>query len=262
MAVLLEESAVDLEQEQVDAVLTAAEEAEALAAFPPLRQDQQVQDLSHGGMMNGVRVTPMSAGKKLQRGRPSARQAWMWNGSESLLTLAWNPEGTRHDGGRHYLLKRHCLCCGASGFTGARCTSCAKNSCTQCASGMDRSKTHTFDNGKTVQGWVIPVFYLRKEDVPIQARFYGSINCFLESCPRRGGRGFLTEPDMRLHARNRHTTEYQAHMESAAASRTDQMDAMQQQLNALLAERIRQPANQAKMARVRAAKRKPAKATA
>ena len=92
---------------------------------------------------------------------------------------------------------------------------------------------HTLPNGSVIRGWIIPCFYLRKEDVPFPARFYGSINCFLGFCARQGGQGFLTEQDMRVHARSRHRMEYQAQVETLAAARTDEMESMRKRLDAL-----------------------------
>ena len=224
----MEESDVDTTNEQVDAMLTQAEEVAANTQFA---RSENVQDLSDGGMVNGVRLSPMSGGKIQEKGRPAARRAWMWNGTESVLPLAWNPDGTIHDGARRYLLKRHCLCCGTGGFRGAQCPNCLKNACTRCNRSTKREK-------------IIPCFYLRKEDVPYPSRFYGNINCFLESCVRRDDAGFLTQEAMRMHARFRHGREYQAHIEELNASKVDQVDVLQKRLDDLLASmgRVREPA--------------------
>ena len=218
MTKVLVEADIDPTAEIVDQEMTAAETDEANAQF---ERNENLGDLSDGGIIGGAKLTPMAGGKKLLKGRPAARRAWMWNGTESLLPLAWNPEGTRHDGARKYLLKRHCLCCRTGGFTGERCLHCIRSRCVGCGASTDRSK-------------IIRCFYLRKEDVPFPERFYGSIDCFLSVCVRRGSMGFKTEPDMRLHARSRHRMEYQAYIESTQAAKQDEIGILRQQVNALL----------------------------
>ena len=218
MPLIMAETDADRISEEVDTMLTAAEEREAEARFA--QQSGPVGDLSDGGMVGGARLTPMRDGKKQTKGRPAARRAWMWNGTESLLPLAWNPDGTMHDGGRRYLLKRHCLCCQTGGFRASQCPNCVKSNCTQCRASTDRGK-------------IIPSFYLRKEDVPFPARFYGSINCFLAFCPRQGGKGFLTDQDMRVHARTRHRMEYQAYQDGMVAARSDQVEVLRQRVDEL-----------------------------
>ena len=248
MVKVLEPNQVDEVNEQVDAVLTLDEERIA-ARLGHYDQSQAAPDLSDGGMVGGVRVRP-NRDKNITQGRPAARRAWMWNGTESLLPLAWNPDGTVHDGGRRYLTKRHCICCHSGGFRGVFCPNCRKNNCDKC-------------RGSNVAKNIIPNFYLRKEDVPFPTRFFGSINCFLDMCPRRDSKGFLTEQDMRVHARSRHRMEYQAYTETIAEKRRDDMDVLKQQVADLLAERRsngntvaqeRTPA-QERMAKVRAAKK-------
>lgn len=231
MVKLLDASEVDPITEQAELLMTEAEEAEAHQRFAPAAAPG---DLSDGGMVGGVRVRPMQGGRTLSKGRAAARLAWMWNGTESVLPLGWNPEGTRHNAALPYLAKRHCLCCNASGFVGGRCPYCAKTNCTQCMAGTDRAKVHTLENGKTIRGWLIPCFYLRKDDVPFPARFYGPIPCFLALCPRRGERGFLTEQDMRVHAASRHRMEYRAHVETINASRTDELEALRRRVDSLV----------------------------
>ena len=190
-------------------------------------------DLSDGGIVNGAKLRP-NADKRITQGRPAARRAWTWNGTETVLPLAWNPDGNRHDGARHYLLKRHCLCCHAGGFFGRQCRACVQNNCQKCRASTDTVTEQVLENGKTVRGWIIPNFYLRKDDVPFQARFYGGVDCFLQFCPRRGTRGFLTEQDMRIHARSRHRMEYQAHIESQTANRSDQVETLQKRVDDLM----------------------------
>ena len=230
MVKLLEKSEIDPITEQVEEVMDAAEEAAARKQFA---YTPHVGDLSDGGFVNGVKVRP-NRDKTITRGRPVARLAWMWNRTETVLPLAWNPEGTAHDGARHYLLKRHCLCCHTGGFTGRQCKKCIKDNCDRCKASTDTTTVQHLDNGKTVRGWIVPNFYMRQEDVPFQARFYGEVDCFLEFCPRRGAKGFLTEQSMRIHAGTRHGMEYKAHLDTLAAHKTDQVDRLQQLVNELL----------------------------
>lgn len=202
MPIVLAEQDIDPIADSIDGMLTKEEEAEAEAGLSP-------------------KVRP-NRDKRIGRGRASVRQAWMWDGTESMLPLAWNPEGTRHDAARHYLLKRFCLCCKSGGFYGVKCLNCVKNNCSNCGA-------------STVAKNIIPCFYTKIEDVPYPVKFYGSINCFLEGCPRRDGRGFLTEQAMRMHARSRHRMEYQSHIESLAEARTDEMESLRRRLDALSA---------------------------
>ncbi len=227
MVKLLEPAEVDMMAEEVDATLTAEEERAAAAIGRPTPPDQ-VGDLSDGGTVHGVKVTPRSGwgGKKMEKGRPAARRAWTWDGTETVLALAWNPEGTRHDGARSYLLKRHCLCCHFGGFRGTQCPNCVKNSCVVCNASTDVTK-------------IIPCFYLRQGDVPFPRRFFGDIDCFLPLCPRQGKRGFKTQEDMRVHARTRHQMEYTAYREVQAAGRTDEIAALRDQVNVLLGAQIK-----------------------
>lgn len=157
---------------------------------------------------------------KTREGRAAARPAWMWNGTPTSLTLSWNPDGTQHDYGQKYLSKKHCLCCGDSGFR-QHCLKCRKNSCSTCQQGRDKSK-------------IIPCFYLNKEDVPYQANFYGNVDCFLPMCARRDSQGFQSAEDMRMHARSRHKMEYQAYMETIQANKADELDILRGQINALM----------------------------
>lgn len=258
---VLEASEIDAINEEVDLEMTRAEE-EASRPFSPIRHDQQVGDLSDGGMVNGMAVFPLLDRKRQKKGRAVVRRAWMWNGSESMLQLGWNTEGTRHDGARPFLLKRYCLCCHDGGFRGSQCPRCVKQDCATCAGSTD-SSPRTLPNGKTIRGWLIPNFYLSKDDVPFPERFYGSIQCFIPSCLRTGSRGFLTEQDMRMHARSRHRMEYQSHVEAMQEARADELADVKAQLSALMIERIQQPApvavlqtNKDRMAKVRAARRK------
>ena len=258
MVKLLDPTEIDPITEQVEEVMDAAEEAAARKQFA---YTPSPGDLSDGGVVNGVKVRP-SRDKNITRGRPAARRAWMWNGTESVLPLAWNPEGNRHDGARHYLLKRHCLCCHSGGFFGRQCKRCVQSNCDRCAASTDTTTAQKLDNGKTVKGWIIPNFYLRKEEVPFQARFYGNINCFLDFCPRQGGKGFLTQEAMRVHAATRHKIEYQAYMDTIAANKVDQVEILQRRVDDLLARQVptavkavQQTPAQIRMAKARAAKK-------
>mgnify|MGYP001587766769 FL=1 len=221
MPALLDEKQIDYLGEEVDVQLTAEEEAFETQRY---RSTGVAPDLADGGTVNGVRVRP-NRDRSITKGRAVARKAWMWNGTESVLPLAWDPEGKIHDGARRYLLKRHCLCCGVSGFRARQCPACVKNECNLCGGSTDPKK-------------VIPCFYLRQSQVPFPSKVYGSINCFLASCIRSGARGFLTQEAMRMHARSRHRTEYQAHLETVAASRVDEVQTLREQVAILMQRQI------------------------
>lgn len=186
-----------------------------------------VSDLSDGGVVNGVRVRP-ARDKNVTKGRPVAWRAWMANGTETLLPLAWDPEGLNHDSAARYFRKRLCLCCQYAGFKAPRCPACVKKDCSRCHGRADSKK-------------IIPCFYRRREDAPFAVLMYGSIPCFLGHCIRRGDRGFLTEVDMRLHARNRHKLEYQAYTESLAGSKTDEVADLRKRVDELVAIMLKAP---------------------
>jgi len=232
MVKVLEETYQDPIGDEIDNALNADEERVAYALADTT--EHSGADLTDGGSVNGANLFPTQGGVKQERGRAAARRAWDWQGSETLLPLAWNPDGNMHDGGRRYLRKRHCGCCGFSGFfkqinKPLACPECVFNNCNGCNRGQDGSK-------------IIACFYLLQDDVPNQAVFYGTIPCFLPNCPRGGDRGFETEELMRIHARSRHRMEYAAHEEVLAASRRDDMDSMQTQINNLLAAVLNNPA--------------------
>ncbi len=157
-------------------------------------------------------------------GRAAARSAWMWDGTPTVLTLSWNPDGTAHDSGAKYLLKKHCMCCGDSGFT-RHCRKCRKNACGTCNSSRDKSK-------------IIPCFYINKDSVPFQSKFYGDINCFLETCARRSSQGFQSEEDMHMHAMSRHTKQFEAHQAVKRSTQASEIDSLKEQVNLLLAASI------------------------
>ena len=207
MVKLLDETTVDQTETQVDADIAAADMAAAQALFP---SNAQAPDLSDGGVVNGAKLTPMQAGQKMTHGRAAARRAWTWDGRESLLPLGWNNEGTRHDAARPYLLKRHCMCCGDSGWRGAQCRKCVESYCTQC-------------NASTQPEKIIANFHLNQEDVPHPAKMFGDINCFLEMCQRTGDKGFKTPQDMRMHAITRHKKEYQAYQDAQRGGQSTEL---------------------------------------
>lgn len=251
MVKLLQATKTDIEQDAIDAVLTAAEEAVARNKFAPTGTPG---DLSDGGMVNGVKVTPMSGGQKLSSGRPAAREAWKCDGSWTVLPLAWNPDGTRHDGARPYLLKNHCECCNASGFRARQCPACVKSNCTRCKAGT-AGKLHRS-------------FHLRREDVPHPANVYGDIACFLPDCIRRGVIGFKTQEEMRFHARSRHKMQYQAYLETLNEAKTSELQSLRERLDALTRAQPMEPVHsketseavKERMARARAARKVKAEA--
>ena len=199
----------------------ASEETEALEEESwRLGSTDGAPDLTDGGVVNGVRVRP-ARDKNVTKGRPVARRAWMANGTETLLPLAWDPKGLNHDSGARYFRKRLCLCCQRGGFKGARCPACVKNDCSRCHGSTDPKK-------------IIPCFYRRRADAPFAVAIYGSISCFLGSCIRRDDMGFLTEVDMRLHAIKRHRLEYQAYTESLAATKTDEVADLRKRVDDLM----------------------------
>ena len=149
----------------------------------------------------------------------------MFDGTETMLPLAWDTDGRTHDNARKYLTKRHCLCCHSAGFRGVTCPVCIRNNCPKCLGRPDKEV-------------IIPCFYLRKDDVPFPVKFYGDIDCFLQFCTRKGGQGFKSQEDMRIHARSRHRMEYQAYMETLQADKADEVDKLREQVNLLLGNQI------------------------
>jgi len=189
MVKVLEETYQETVRDELDLSLDADEEVLAAALADTTEHSG---DLSDGGTVQGANIYPTQDGVKQEKGRASARRAWMWNGTETLLPLAWNPDGNVHDGARKYLYKKHCNCCGYSGFKKKidkplACPQCVFIGCAKCRQGKDTSG-------------IIPCFYLLKDDVPNQSKFYGDIDCFIPECPRKGSTGFQTEEDMRIHA--------------------------------------------------------------
>ena len=159
--------------------------------------------------------------RKASYGRPAGARAWMWDGTETTIVLAWDIHGKTHDGGRRYLQKKHCLCCGISGFR-EHCVKCRKETCQRCRSGNDKSQ-------------IIPAIYLKKADVPFTQELYGTVDCFLPSCTRRDDRGFRNLEEMHMHATGRHTAQWVAHQTAQESRETGQVALLQQQVAALTA---------------------------
>ena len=201
----------------MDLVMTAAEEAAELASFRAQPASTSIyKDLTDGGQVERANIFPTKGGVRQARGRAAARRAWRWDGAETLLPLAWNPEGTTHDGARHYLRKKVCICCHEAGFM-RECQRCVRANCVGCGGGTDKAK-------------VIPCYYLSKEKVPFPQRFYGDIDCFLPMCARKGGMGFKAEEDMRMHARTMHGQEYASFMEAEQSRKASDTDDLRQQV--------------------------------
>ena len=204
MVTLLQEHEVDLEAEDLDVTMEAAQ------ALPTPVDDLRASSRRAGG----------PGGNRVTKGRAVARRAWMWDGTETTLPIAWDPEGKRHDGARAYMSKKHCLCCGAGGFRGTVCVQCVRSNCQGCRVGTDKAK-------------VIRNFYLKKEDVPYPKKFYGPIDCFLGSCIRKNGLGFKSMEDMLLHARSRHRMEYASHREAEEMRKSTEADDLRRRVDEL-----------------------------
>ena len=218
--VMAEETEVDPLSDDVEEVLTAEEENAEAARLRPVGDGQRVGDLTDGGIVGGAKLTPMQDGRKVEKGRAASRYAWTLYGARTEVPLIWNTDGTISDNGRRFLTKRHCLCCNSGGFHGVMCPNCAKNSCPRCGGGLDR-KRHVYS------------FYARRVDVPFPTQFFGPVECFLEGCPRRSDRGFLTEEAMRFHASTRHTRQYAIYRDTQAAAKSADVDSLREQVNAL-----------------------------
>lgn len=219
-------------------------------------------DLSDGGRVGRARLTPVGeSGRvifdkdKREPGRPTVRVVWTWDGRQSTIPLAYEPSGKRHDGGRRYLLKRKCTVCGYAGFYGPTCPMCKRD-------GRELAPP-------------IPAFYLRYEQVPKPQRFYGNVDCFVETCIRRGQYGFPDETQMRQHAMGKHRMEYRAYQDSRQGSNERELAELRAQVAALTraqlngnsparSERTEDQKQRAKerMAKARAARRHPSAETA
>ena len=224
---------LELDAEELDEIMSPAEE-QRMAELRPLSPSESTPDLSNGGRINGVNLYPVQDRERVSKGRANSIRAWMWNGTETVLPLGWNPEGTTHNSAMPYREKRHCLCCHQGGFKKKQgkplfCPQCVKSNCRKCRAGTDTTE-QILPTGKKIKGWIIPCFYLRQEDVPYPERFYGDIDCFLTSCVRRGALGFKTEAAMRFHARGMHRMEYLAHQESIASAKGDELDSLKKQM--------------------------------
>jgi len=101
-----------------------------------------------------------------------------------------------------------------------RCRKCEKTGCGKC-------------RASTVASQVIPCFYLRKDDVPFQHKFYGDIDCFLITCQRRGETGFQSTMDMYQHAASRHGKEWEAYQLSKQADKATEVDELRAKIDAL-----------------------------
>ena len=233
MPIVLESDPVgDLEADALEVAMDDGEVAAEMGRFGQPLGD--VGDLSRGGKAGGVNVYPNpsrdDSGRMRGNGRPTVRMAWMWDGTESTVPLGWNPEGTEHDGGRKYLSKKHCHCCGYSGFRFTRklrgCPNCMKNNCPRCQGGQNRSK-------------VIPCFYFKKDQVPYPKDAGGDIDCFVVTCVRRNGDGFKDESSMWMHARGKHRMEYQAYRDSQQTEDKRELAQLREQVALLTAAAIR-----------------------
>lgn len=224
---VLEPTDMDAVEQQAEEVATAEEIAAEERRFMRTPQEQ-IGDLTDGGTVHGARLYPTRDGIAQLHGRAAAIRAWRWDGAETVLPLAWNPQGTRNDGGRAYFLKRYCTCCGYAGFKTRYCPTCVRTHCTNC-------------NGSTEPKKIIRAFYRHKEDVPFPQRFYGDINCIIAGCPRRDGRGFKTEQDMRVHAMSKHRMEYRAYLEVEAAKRSDEVEELRRELAEVRAVALKRP---------------------
>lgn len=178
-------------------------------------------DLSNGGSVGSAEVIPVGKSgrvifdKKLREpGRPTVRQVWMWNGTPSTIPLAYESTGKRHDGGRRYLLKRHCTVCLYTGFLGPICPQCKKD-------GRELAPP-------------IAAFYLKKSQVPKPATYFGNVDCFVPTCIRRGQYGFLDEMRMREHAMSKHSREYRAFQDSQQASSVKEIEMLREQVHSLM----------------------------
>jgi len=200
MVTLLQDHEVDMEAESLDAVLDAP---------------TPVDDLRASSRRNGG-----PGGNRVTKGRAVARQAWRYDGTPSVLAVAWNPEGTRHDGAREYLKKKVCLCCLEGGFKVPACPKCIRNNCSQCNVGRDKTK-------------VIRLYYLRYDEVPYPKEVKNGVDCFLPTCIRRGVWGFPTLEAMLLHGRWKHRGEYASYREAEAMRKSTEADDLRRRVDEL-----------------------------
>ena len=226
----LQEADIDPIAEQVDQEMMETGEQVGIAQhkFDP---NGSYGDLSDGGRVGQVALYPTPESGRLhydkkegfrkEPGRPTVRNVWMWDGRPSSIPLAYEPSGKRHDGGRKYLLKRHCTVCMYTGFYGAVCPQCRKD-------------------GRRLAPSV-PAFYLKKEQVPAKGVFFGTVACFHRNCVRRGEYGFLDEAQMREHASSRHRREYQAFKEAQQSHSDTEIASLRQQLNAIMIAAVAKP---------------------
>lgn len=207
MVRLLEDREVDLDAESLDNTIVEADDADVRESIARL----------NGSFMPVENLRDGRRGNRITKGRAVARRAWMWDGTESVIPLAWTPNGLVNDRGQHYLRKLHCVCCNLSG-TWKRCPQCVN--CTRCRGGSDKTA-------------LIKCFYLKKKDVPFPKDLYGAVDCFHPSCIRKGSVGFKSQETMRLHARSKHRMEYASFMEAQAAARDTETDSLRHQVDEL-----------------------------
>lgn len=182
-------------------------------------------DLSDGGRVGQVRVIPVGESGRVvfdknhrEPGRPTVRNVWRWDGTPSTIPLAYEPSGKRHDGGRKYLLKRHCVMCNYTGFYGTACPQCLKD-------------------GREIAP-PIPAYYLKTELVPKPQQYFGGVDCFVPTCVRQGKWGFVNEDQMRQHAMSKHQREYRAHQDSEQSAQSKELESLRALVNSLASANI------------------------
>ena len=171
---------------------------------------------------------------KREPGRPTVRNMWTWDGRPSTIPLAYEPSGKRHDGGRKYILKRHCATCNYTGFYGPVCPMCQKE-------GREQAPP-------------VAAYYFKKEQVPMLQQFFGTVDCFVPVCIRRGKYGFMDEPQMRQHAMGKHRLEYRAFQDSQQARNDRELTDLRSQVAALMAAQLQGQQVKQRMAKARAAR--------
>lgn len=219
MPKVMTEAEIDPIAEAVDQQMMETGEAEQVPTHK-IDVTGTYGDLSNGGRVGSAEILPVGESGKVifdkrlrEPGRPTVRAVWTWDGRTSTIPLAYEPSGKRHDGGRKYLLKRHCTVCNYTGFYGPVCPQCRKE-------GREQAP-------------VVPAFYLRANQVPKPQQFFGTVDCFVPMCIRRGKYGFLDESQMRQHAMGKHRMEYRAFQDSQQARNDREIDEMRKQIAAL-----------------------------
>jgi len=205
MVTILQEQEVDLEAEDRE-----AEDLDAALAAPVPVDDLRASSRRNGG----------PGGNRVSKGRNVSRPGWRYDGTPSVLTISWNPEGTRSDNGREYLKKKICLCCNEAGFKLPSCPKCIRINCSSCSMGRDKAK-------------VIRLYYTRLEDVPHPRNVKNVVDCFLPSCTRKGIVGFPTLEAMLLHARSKHRMEYASFREAEEMRKSTEADDLRKRVDEL-----------------------------